>query len=181
MTAIDSSVTAADRLHFFFMSLVHETLYSLLRNPEQVLQAAGLEHGQRVLEVGCGPGFFTVPAAEIVGDRGTLTALDISPLAIARVREKIGKAGVRNVETVLADAAQTGLPSGSFDLIFLFGLEHHKGEMDLILPELWRLLKPAGTLATEGELWRASRYFYLAGDAGKIRRFRKVNDGVLPT
>jgi ubiquinone/menaquinone biosynthesis C-methylase UbiE len=45
-------------------------LLPLVRNPYKLLKAAGLEEGQKVIEVGCGPGFFTIPAARIVGDEG---------------------------------------------------------------------------------------------------------------
>jgi ubiquinone/menaquinone biosynthesis C-methylase UbiE len=68
------------------MSLVHEDLYGLFRDPYKALRAAGLEPGQKVLEVGCGPGFFTVPAAKTVGQGGIVYALDVNPLAIGKVR-----------------------------------------------------------------------------------------------
>ena len=103
-------MSVSDRLHFRMMSLVHETLYGLFRDPYKALDAAGLEPGQKVLEVGCGPGFFTIPAARIVGEKGSVYALDVSPLAVERVQQKIEKEGATNVETILADAAQTGLP-----------------------------------------------------------------------
>jgi len=77
-----------NRLNFKMMSFVHETLYSLFRDPYKVLNAAGLEPGQRVLEVGCGPGFFTILAAKIVGE-GSAHALDVNPLAVERVQQKI--------------------------------------------------------------------------------------------
>jgi D-arabinose 1-dehydrogenase-like Zn-dependent alcohol dehydrogenase len=72
-----------NRLSFRMMSFVHETLYGLFRDPYKALKAAGLEPGQKVLEVGCGPGHFTIPAAEIVGDKGSVLALDVNPLAVA--------------------------------------------------------------------------------------------------
>jgi ubiquinone/menaquinone biosynthesis C-methylase UbiE len=163
-----------DRMHFKIMSLVHETLYSLFRDPYQVLHAAGLKPGQTVLEVGCGPGFFTVPAARIVGEQGSVCALDISPLAIKEVEQKIEQQGVTNVNTVLADAAQTGLPDRSFDLAFVFGFAHGGGDLGNIPAELHRLLRPAGTLSVEGPLGVPNELFRPVKRQGRISQFRKV-------
>jgi ubiquinone/menaquinone biosynthesis C-methylase UbiE len=167
-------MSLTDRMHFRMMSLVHETLYSLFRDPYKVLNAAGLEPGQKVLEVGCGPGFFTIPAARIVGEKGSVYALDINPLAVERVRQKIEEEGVTNVKTILADAAQTGLPDQSFDLIFLFGFVHSVGGLENILTELHRLLKPAGILSVEGRLWPSRELFHPVKRQGRISQFRKV-------
>jgi ubiquinone/menaquinone biosynthesis C-methylase UbiE len=166
-------VSVVDRIHFGMMSLVHETLYGLVRDPYKALEAAGLEPGQRVLEVGCGPGFFTVPAARMVGEEGRVYALDISPLALEKVQGKVDEAGVGNVETLLADAADTALPEGSFDLAFVFGLGHPVGDMEGILVELHRLLKPGGELAVEGRLTPSSGLFEPTGRQGRISRFKK--------
>ena len=167
-------MSVSDTVHFKVMSLVHETLYGLFRDPYEALKAAGLEPGQDVLEVGCGPGFFTIPAAEMVGSEGSVCALDISPAAVKRVRQKIDEAGATNVTTTLADAAATGLPDQSFDLIFFFGFRRNAGHMDGILPELYRLLRPAGVLSTEGRLWDSTELFRLTKQSGRILRFEKA-------
>jgi ubiquinone/menaquinone biosynthesis C-methylase UbiE len=168
-------MSLSDRMHFRMMSLVHETLYSLLRDPYKILNAAGLEPGQKVLEVGCGPGFFTIPAARIVGEKGSVHALDINPLAVERVQQKIEKEGVTNVKTILADAAQTGLPDQSFDLIFVFGFVRPIGNLENILTKLHRLLKPAGILSVEGRLWPPNQLFHPVKRPGRISQFRKVS------
>jgi len=162
-----------DRVHFKMMSLVHETLYGLFKDPYKPLNAAGIKPGQKVLEVGCGPGFFTVPAARMVGPKGSVCALDMSPSAIERVQQKIEKASVTNVETVLADAARTGLPDESFDLVFLFGLDHARGDMRGIMTEMHRLLKPGGVLSIEGRLQVPDQLFTSLMRHGRISRFGK--------
>jgi 2-polyprenyl-3-methyl-5-hydroxy-6-metoxy-1,4-benzoquinol methylase/Co/Zn/Cd efflux system component len=163
-----------NRMHFKMMSFVHETLYGLFRDPRKVLNAVGLEPGQKVLEVGCGPGFFTIPAAKIVGESGNIYALDVNPLAVERVQQKIEKEGVTNVKTILADAAQTGLPDQSFDLAFVFGFARPIGNLDDIWTELYRLLRPKGILSIEGRLRPSERLFYPVKRRGRISLFRKV-------
>ncbi len=167
-------MSVTNRMHFKMMSFVHETLYGLFRDPYEALDAAGLEPGQKVLEVGCGPGFFTVPAAKIVGEKGNVYALDINPLAIERVEQKTEQESVTNIETILADAAHTGLPDQSFDLAFVFGFARPIGGMENILTEIHRLLKPAGILAVEGQPWISSELFCPVERQGRISQFRKA-------
>jgi ubiquinone/menaquinone biosynthesis C-methylase UbiE len=167
----------SNKVHFKMMSLVHETLYGLFRDPYKALKAAGLKPGQRVLEVGCGPGFFTIPAARMVGEEGSVVALDVSPLAVERVQQKIEEEGVSNVQTTLADAADTGLPDQSFDLVLLFGFAHPVGDMEGILTELHRLLRPAGILSVEGRLRSSSDLFSPVKRQGRVSQFRKAVPG----
>lgn len=167
-------MSLSDRIHFRMIAFVHEALYSLFRDPYRVLNAAGLKPGQNVLEVGCGPGFFTIPAARIVGEEGSVYALDITPLAAESVQRKIEKESMANVKTILADAAQTGLPDQSFDLAFVFGFVHTVGDLGDIWTELHRLLKPGGILAVEGRLRPSSELFHPVKRQGKIAQFRKA-------
>ena len=167
-------VTITGRIHFRMMSIVHETFYGLVRDPYKALTAAGLKPGQRVLEVGCGPGFFTIPAAKMVGESGSICALDISPVAVKHVKQKIVAEGVTNVKVIVADAAKTGLPDQNFDLSFVFGLAHPIGNMGKIWAELHRLLKPGGILSVEGRLLPPSKFFHLPDRQGRIIRFRRI-------
>lgn len=135
---------------FKIITIMHDNpLLPVLRNPYKILKRAGLKSEQNVLEVGCGPGFFTIPAAKLVGKDGTVYAIDTHPLAIERVKNKIKKAGIKNVKPILANALDTGLPDQSIDLAFLFGLPYIAGGLDNVLTELYRILKPGGTLSFE--------------------------------
>jgi ubiquinone/menaquinone biosynthesis C-methylase UbiE len=164
----------ANVLSFKMMSFIHETLYGLFRDPYKALKAAGLKPGQEVLEVGCGPGHFTIPAAKTVGDEGSVLALDVNPLAVAHVQQKIDARHVTNAKTMLANAAQTGLPDRSFDLIFVFGVARPIGGMEAIWAELHRMLKPDGTLAVEGRLQPPGELFRPAKRQGRIGQFHRA-------
>jgi ubiquinone/menaquinone biosynthesis C-methylase UbiE len=99
---------------FRIISLMHDNpLLPIFRNPYKLLKAAGLKPGQKVLEVGCGPGFFTISAAKIVGKEGFIHTVDVHPLAIELVKEKIEREKLKNIKTILAKASNTGLPDRS--------------------------------------------------------------------
>ncbi len=62
------------------------------------------EAGARALDVGCGRGAVTLPLARAVGERGTVTALDVSPAMVAATSAEVAAAGLANTTTVVADA-----------------------------------------------------------------------------
>jgi ubiquinone/menaquinone biosynthesis C-methylase UbiE len=116
--------------------------------PERILSGADALSGQAVLELGCGTGFFTLPAARLIGDRGRLVAMDILPESVALVSGKVKAAGLQNVRVAKGDALATGLDDGSFDTVLLFGVVPAPMlPLSRLLPEVHRLLKPGGNLA----------------------------------
>ena len=164
---------------FRIMTLIHDNpLRRIFDNPMNTLRAAGIQPGQQVLEVGCGPGFFTIPAAKLVGDTGYVYAIDLQPLAIKTVNQKLKKAGATNVKVAMADAAATGLPAESIDVAFLFGVIHSL-PLDTVIPELYRVLRPGGILAVQ--TFSGSRrqritnggLFASVGKEGGIFRFQR--------
>jgi len=145
----EDQVSFYDRAHLAMMSIVHEWLYGLFVDPYRKLNDAGLKDGQRILEVGYGPGFFTVPAARIVGEEGSLCAIDVNSAAWAKVKHKVEKSGLKNVDVLLADAEETGLAPDDFDLVFLFGVFHAFDDPSPMLREMHRLLKENGLLVIQ--------------------------------
>jgi len=171
---------------FKMIEIIHDNpIMRRFRNPYKLLKAAGIQKGMKVLEVGCGPGVFTIPAAELVGEEGVVYAVDIHPLAIKKVKKKIQNRGVNNVIPILANAAKIELPNESVDLIFIFGLGHAAGGLEPILREAYRLLRPEGMLAYEKgrryekELIRTieSIGFEYVGKEDKILKFKKIVSG----
>jgi ubiquinone/menaquinone biosynthesis C-methylase UbiE len=116
--------------------------------PEKILQGVDMSPGQAVLEVGCGTGFFTIPAAGMIGEQGRLVAMDILAESVAYVTGKVRAAGLQNVQVIKGDALQTDLDSSGFDAVLLFGvIPAPMLPLNRLLAELHRVLKPEGNLA----------------------------------
>jgi len=119
-----------------------------LLDPVKTLRGADIQPGQTVLEVGCGTGFFTIPAARLIGDRGCLVAMDVSSGFVERVSEKVRAAELKNVCVVRRDALDTRLDTGSMDTVLLFGVVPFALlPLNRLLPEMHRVLRPEGRLA----------------------------------
>jgi ubiquinone/menaquinone biosynthesis C-methylase UbiE len=119
-----------------------------LMNPVKTLQIADIQPAQTILEVGCGTGFFTIPAAQMIGDQGYLVAMDASSGFLEVVAKKVKKADLNNVRIVQRDALNTGLETASIDKVLLFGvIPFPLLPLDRLLPEMHRVLKPQGTMA----------------------------------
>lgn len=132
---------------FKIISFMHDNpLLPFLVDAQKVLTEIGIKPGQKVLEVGCGPGFFTIPAAEIVGNDGVVYAVDVQPLAIEKIKAKMVRHNVTNVQPMLTNAAETGLSDHSVDLAFVFNLPVIFGGRERLLAEMYRILKPGGRL-----------------------------------
>jgi ubiquinone/menaquinone biosynthesis C-methylase UbiE len=151
-------------------------------DPRRILQGAKIKAGQTVLEVGCGRGFFTLPAAGVLGPAGCLYALDVTAAAVEHVAKKVEAAGVANVRPVKADALATSLSAEAMDLVLLFGVVPSPTlPLSRLLPEMWRVLKPGGNLA----VWTAvpgwspdsvsrSGLFALVDKANDVYTFKRV-------
>ena len=111
--------------------------------------------GMRVLEVGLGPGVYTMSLARRVAsssEDGGVICLEIQPEMITMLRERLRAAGVRNVEIVQGDGQQMPLPSGSFDLVFLVDVVGEIPDKPMFFRECARVLKPDGTLAVTEQI-----------------------------
>ena len=83
------------------------------------LDRLGLRPGQKVLEIGPGPGRLLIPAAQRVQPDGAAIGIDIQQAMIDRLHAQARLAGVTNLEAIQGDAAQPHVPAASFDLVFL--------------------------------------------------------------
>jgi ubiquinone/menaquinone biosynthesis C-methylase UbiE len=113
----------------------------------RLLDRVGIRPGERVLELGAGPGAFTVEAARRAGPQGRLIAVDIQPRMIAHVETRARQAGLTNVETHVASAHSLPLPAASVDRAFLITVLGEIPDPNRALAELHRVLAPDGVLS----------------------------------
>ena len=116
-----------------------------------VLDRLGIHPGDTVLELGPGPGVFTLPVAQRVGPRGRVIAVDIQPEMIARLEARLRWAGVTNVEAHTASAYELPIPDESIDRAFLITVLLEIPDPNRALKELQRVLKPGGVLSITEE------------------------------
>jgi len=132
-------------LGFRGMSLVFR-VRDLLLSRKRLLDEASIAPGVCVLDYGCGPGSYTIPAAELVGETGRVVALDIHPKAMEMVQKKAAKRGLTHIETVCA-ADPSGVAAQSVDVVLLYDTFHTLSDQDGVLEGLHRALRPDGVLS----------------------------------
>jgi ubiquinone/menaquinone biosynthesis C-methylase UbiE len=98
---------------------LESAFYGRITGTETTLERIGLKPGQRVLEVGPGPGRLLIPAAKKVFPGGEVVGIDIQPGMIERLKERAKTANITNLTAILGDATQPIVPEASFDVAFL--------------------------------------------------------------
>nr|WP_321464452.1 class I SAM-dependent methyltransferase [uncultured Desulfobulbus sp.] len=112
-----------------------------------IVDTLSLAPGMTVLDAGCGPGRLTLPLAKRVGPEGTVTAVDLQPGMLERVRAKAERAGLGNIKLVRAGLGEGQLPRGHFERAVLVTVLGEIPDRDAALAELYAALKPGGILA----------------------------------
>lgn len=121
----------------------------LFSSAEKRMARLPLEPGMTVVDYACGPGRYTIDIARRVGVAGKVYAVDIQPLAISTVHDKVKRAGLANVEAILVDTYHTGLHDACADLVILLDAFYDIGDRNAVLREVRRLLKQGGTFILE--------------------------------
>ncbi len=121
----------------------------IFMSPDRKLDAFDIRKGQTVVDWGCGTGRYLKPASELVGDQGTVYAVDIHQLAVEAADKIACKHHLKNVHSILTDGKSVGIPSQTADLIYALDMFHMVKDTDTFLKELCRITRPEGILVLE--------------------------------
>jgi len=105
-----------------------------------------LAAGERVLDLGSGAGTDSLVAAQMVGEHGRVTGVDMTAEMLAKARAAAAEMGVSNVQFVEAEAENLPFEDGSFDVVISNGVIDLIPDKDAVFSELHRVLAPGGRL-----------------------------------
>ena len=119
----------------------------LWQDANKILTEIGLQPGSILIDIGAGDGFFSLPAARIVGDSGTIYALDLSDEAVASLKEQAAASGLHNICAMLANAEISVICEQYADIVLLANVLHDFDSPLKVLANARKMLKPGGILA----------------------------------
>ena len=108
--------------------------------------------GERVLEIGPGTGYYTLPLAEWITPGGTLDILDIQRQMLDATMRRAERRGLSNITPTRADAQDLPYADATFDAVVLVTTLGEIPDQESAMREIARVLKPRGRLVN-GELF----------------------------
>jgi arsenite methyltransferase len=146
-----------------------ESIYrtrDILRRRRLVREALGASPGDRILDVGCGPGFYAEELLAEVGDTGAVVGVDSSPQMLAVAARRAEQRS--NVAFREGDATSLPVESGSFDAAFSVQVIEYVADAGRALAELHRAVRPGGRVVVWDVDWTTVSWH--STDAARMER-----------
>lgn len=128
-----------------------------LQNPQKIISPF-VKEGMKVLDVGCGPGFFSVELAKIVGSRGKVYAADLQEGMLQKLKNKISGTSLEKIiQLIKCEKDEIVIPE-KVDFILAFYMVHEVPDKDKLCATLKNFLKENGKLLiVEPKLFHVSK------------------------
>lgn len=121
-------------------------LRKIFISPKQLIERMELEENHSVLELGPGPGFFSVPVAKRL-KKGKFVLADIQQEMLDYAKKRIERRKLTNVDFYLCNGKNFALADESFHRIFMVTVLGEVENQDEYMQEFYRMLKPSGILS----------------------------------
>jgi ubiquinone/menaquinone biosynthesis C-methylase UbiE len=116
------------------------------QDTEAILSRIGVKPGIIFADIGCGGGFFALPAARMVGEKGKVYGLDTNAAAIAGLKEQAAEEGLKNILLTVGEAEETVVCQHCADIVFIGIALHDFQDPFRVLANIRNIIKPTGKL-----------------------------------
>jgi len=116
------------------------------QDPDEVLRSVGVYEGGTFVDIGCGDGFFALPAAGMVGPTGVVYGIDIDDGRLNRLSAQAREQGLTNLRLIKGEAEETVPCQGCADIVFFGICLHDFADPATVLQNARLMLKPGGVL-----------------------------------
>lgn len=127
---------------------------SRITEPFSTLIQSDLKKGMKLVDLGCGTGFFAIPASRIT-EEGTVYAIDVQTEMLKTLNGRVKKLSIGNIYIIRSDLHKLPLRDRSLDLAILMNALHEVSSRQEFLREVSRILKAKGKLSLID--WKRSR------------------------
>lgn len=117
-------------------------------NPQKIIGQFGLKPGDKVTDLGCGSGFYTLPTAKIVGNTGRVAGIDVQEAKLTATKSISLQNNLHNVEVYKADLEKPldVLPHGGENAVIVASIIHEVKDRAALLQNAYALLATGGRL-----------------------------------
>jgi ubiquinone/menaquinone biosynthesis C-methylase UbiE len=129
-----------------YIAMLEDPRRDAYQKPEEVVRALALKPGETIADIGSGSGYFALRFAAPLGDAGRVLAVDIDPEMVRYLNRRARDAGIRNVQTILAEADDPLLPDASVDRFVVVDTWHHIEKQAEYLALMKKMLRPGGQI-----------------------------------
>ncbi len=115
--------------------------------PRETLLKLGLRKNDVFVDIGCGIGYFTIPALDIVGQDGRVYAIDTSDKMLSELKKRVNAESIPNLHLIRTEEYQFGIEKASVNFAFMSNVLHEIDDKPLFLTLIRDMLVDRGTVA----------------------------------
>jgi ubiquinone/menaquinone biosynthesis C-methylase UbiE len=124
----------------------------IIRHAEEVLREAGIKKGQTVLDCCCGSGIYTTAAAQLVGEKGLVYAIDTNSERLKDLRRTVKSRKLKNVKIMEENVElKIPLPNSSIDIVLLYDIFWYfrpkENKLSRLLQEVYKVAKSTALIS----------------------------------